>query len=364
MMLRYGLTDTWRQDSFRKLTKKEFTFDNGRAGATSAVSRIDKFMISQSLEERGGRIEAAASVKKLSDHSPLIITIWGQHSAPNNPPCHFDIALLSDRKSRKEMLEAWVGIPPPNDLGLPAWLEAASDTVMRCNARLSKAKKHAKGMCVRTCSKKIQLAEIQLQRDPTNVEVRGILSDSQSKLAKIFQESVERNRHLSFSNWLRYGDTYSKSFFDFHGIGKKKTLMRELVTETWTITAQKDLTQYITNFYTRLYSSDAHSPGMAEAQAECWSNVPVEVTQETNASLIRDLTIRDILDAIKALPKGKAPGHDGIPMEFFHKYADEVAPTLLKAFTAMLNAGATSASINKGLITLIPKIGDRARLSN
>jgi hypothetical protein len=84
----------------------EFTYDNGRAGATSAVSKIDKFMVSQTLEERGGRIEAAALVKKLSNHSPLIITIWGQHNAPINPPRFFDIFLLSDEKSRQEMLEA------------------------------------------------------------------------------------------------------------------------------------------------------------------------------------------------------------------------------------------------------------------
>jgi len=113
------------------------------------------------------------------------------------------------------------------------------------------------------------LAEIQLQRDPSNQEVRGILSDLQNKLAEVFQESVERNRHLSSSNWLRYGDTCSKSFFDFHQVGKKKTILRELVTETGTITAQKDLFQYITNFYARLYSSDAHSPGTTKAQAKC-----------------------------------------------------------------------------------------------
>jgi hypothetical protein len=34
-------------------------------------------MVSQTLEERGGRIEVAASVRKLTDHSPLVITIWG-----------------------------------------------------------------------------------------------------------------------------------------------------------------------------------------------------------------------------------------------------------------------------------------------
>jgi len=51
-------------------------------------------------------------------------------------------------------------------------------------------------------------------------------------------------------------------------------------------------------------------------------------------------------------------------MEFFHEYAEEVAPTLLQAFMAMLNSGRTSTSINKGLITLIPKTEDRARLNN
>jgi hypothetical protein len=51
-------------------------------------------------------------------------------------------------------------------------------------------------------------------------------------------------------------------------------------------------------------------------------------------------------------------------MEFYHELADEVAPFLLSAFTAMLSAGSTSAYINKGLITLIPKAGDRARLGN
>ncbi len=101
-----------------------------------------------------------------------------------------------------------------------------------------------------------------------------------------------------------------------------------------------------------------------EAQTECWTSVPVKVTQDINASLTKDLTVRNILDAIKALPKGKAPGHDSVPMEFFHEYAEEVAPTLLQAFTAMLNSGTTPASINKGLITLIPKTGDQVRFSN
>ncbi len=43
---------------------------------------------------------------------------------------------------------------------------------------------------------------------------------------------------------------------------------------------------------------------------------------------------------------------------------DEIAPTLLRAFKAMLAQGRTSPHINKGVITLIPKSGDHSKLRN
>jgi hypothetical protein len=243
-------------------------------------------------------------------------------------------------------------------------LEAATNRVTQCNRCLAKEKKRAQGTQIRTCSKNIQLAEIQLQRDPTNEEVRNILFDSQSKLAEVFQDLVERNRHLSASNWLRYEDTCSKTFFDFHRVGKKRTLLRELEIEGGTVTGQNDLTQYITENYMRLYSSDAHTLGTEEEQARCWTRVLTKVTRDTNENLTRNLTLNEIHKAISTLPKGKAPRHDDLPIEFFHECAEEITPTLFQAFTSMLNTGRTSASINKGLITLIPKAGDQTKLSN
>jgi hypothetical protein len=164
--------------------------------------------------------------------------------------------------------------------------------------------------------------------------------------------------------WSRYGDTCSKAFFDFHHIGKKKTLLQELETEEGIIGGQSDLALYISGFYAKLYTSDATTPGTREAQEECWKNVPVKVSSAMNEMFIQDLSLKDITDVIRALPKGRAPGHDGIPMEFFQEFEAEIAPTLLHACLAMLRTGATSPFINKGIITLIPKSGDRAKLNN
>ncbi len=158
-----------------------------------------------------------------------------------------------------------------------------------------------------------------------------------------------RNRHLSSANWLRYEDTCSKAFFDFHRIGKKKTLLRELETKSETIMGQNDLTHYITDYYTHFYTSDAFAPGTTEAQEHYWHSVLTKVMGDMNSDLIKNLTLPEIFGAICALPK-----HDGVPMEFFHECAQEVGQDLLQAFTAMLSEGATSIFINKGLITLIP----------
>jgi len=140
--------------------------------------------------------------------------------------------------------------------------------------------------------------------------------------------------------------------------------LRVLETENGPVTSQSDLSHYVTDFYERLYSSKVHVFGTQEAQEGCWDNVPVRVASETNVCLTKSLMLEEILKAIHALPKGKAPGHDGIPMEFFQECVNEVAPTLLKAFTTMLDMGEASTSINKGLITLIPKSGDHSKFGN
>jgi hypothetical protein len=85
---------------------------------------------------------------------------------------------------------------------------------------------------------------------------------------------------------------------------------------------------------------------------------------ETNNDLTKDLSLKDILDAISSLPKGKVLGCDGIPTKFFQECAREIAPTLIKAFTNMFNLRETSTQIKKGIITLIPKSREHSKLSN
>jgi len=114
------------------------------------------------------------------DHSPLLISIWGQATDIGNPARYFDTSLLEEAEGKAALLQAWAGDTPTpsNDQGWAPWLEAAIGRVMSCNNHLTKAKKQLRGAMIRTHTKKIQLAEAQLQGDLTNEGVRDILSDS------------------------------------------------------------------------------------------------------------------------------------------------------------------------------------------
>jgi hypothetical protein len=88
------------------MSKKAYTFDNRRSGANSAVSRINKFMVSQDLDSRGGRIESTISIKKFLDHSPLLMSMWGQATDTGNPARYFDTSLLEEVEGKVTLLQA------------------------------------------------------------------------------------------------------------------------------------------------------------------------------------------------------------------------------------------------------------------
>ncbi len=195
LTLQYGLMDTWTFDSFKKMTKKDYTYDNGRVGPGLAIFKIDKFLVSHELESKGGRIEAAPSIRRISDHSPLVMTIWGHTSAPHTTAPYFDTSLLREEESKIALLEAWEGTEPPpsHDTEWLGWLEAATHRVLKCNTRLAKEKKCTKGARTKAFQQKICLAEIQLQRHPRDEAVKNIFSVAQGHLADSLQEHVARN---------------------------------------------------------------------------------------------------------------------------------------------------------------------------
>ena len=81
-------------------------------------------------------------------------------------------------------------------------------------------------------------------------------------------------------------------------------------------------------------------------------NLP-KLNQEEIENL--NITSTEIETAIRNLPTNKSPGPDGFTAEFYHKFREELTPTLFKLFQKIAEEGKLPNSYYEATIILIPK---------
>ena len=83
-----------------------------------------------------------------------------------------------------------------------------------------------------------------------------------------------------------------------------------------------------------------------------------------NETLKAQLTEVEVFAALKDLPTGKAPGRDGLPVEFFVKCWDWTCDDLMEVFNEAVNSKTLCEELNTGLLCLLPKGGCKTNLKN
>ncbi|KAL2085077.1 hypothetical protein ACEWY4_018397 [Coilia grayii] len=119
-------------------------------------------------------------------------------------------------------------------------------------------------------------------------------------------------------------------------------------------TSPSDINNTFKIFYEHLYSSES-TADRSEIKAFL-NNLDLPVLSSDQKHLLdRPITVTEILDVIKSLPTGKAPGPDGFTAEFYKCYACELAPLMLDMYMDSLDKGQLPPTLSQALIVLILK---------
>ena len=94
-----------------------------------------------------------------------------------------------------------------------------------------------------------------------------------------------------------------------------------------------------------------------DTREEVWSHVPLVVTSDMSASLLRPFTDIELRAAVAALDASSCPGDDGLTRQFFLEYWELLHRPLLLGLQQMFDTGSMPPSMTSGLIALIPKGG-------
>ena len=171
-----------------------------------------------------------------------------------------------------------------------------------------------------------------------------ILTDSKTRGAILRSKSLFHEQN----------EKSSKFFLNLEKkIGENNTV-KKLVKENATLTSTKDILTEIHSFYSGLFERKIN-----KTKNQCKTfldnlDIPV-ISEEHRQNCEKELCIDDLEESLKSMSAGKSPGNDGLTIEFYKFFWNEVKTTLFDSYKHSQRVGELSTSQRQAIIKLIEK---------
>ena len=195
-----------------------------------------------------------------------------------------------------------------------------------------------------------------------NLSAMNVVQTIQRINLKIEELRNELNKHLEYIargailrskvNWYVYGEHCTSYFCSLEKSRSKNKQMRATKRHDGTIT--KNTTEILrlqSAFYENLYTSD---PSIKFCQE---NKDNIRITPEQKITTESPITLDEIGQAIKQMPRHKSPGADGIPVDFYKVFWIKLKDRMLKLFNYCFKVNRMHTTARQGIISIIPKKG-------
>lgn len=205
-----------------------------------------------------------------------------------------------------------------------------------------------------------------LENDILHFQNLAQFSNNQDLLDKLFKQKTKlsdllglktqgalvRSRYQSVNEM----DAPSKYFFNLEKKNGQKRMIHNLKSETGALLSDPvDIRKRAFSFYATLYTSEYREDMVAEQSF--FEGLP-QVSDLSNEMLCGVITLEEVQKALQSMETGKAPGLDGLPMDFYKSFWTDLKEDLLEVLNDSLAGGLMPVSCRRAVLTLLPKKGD------
>ena len=155
----------------------------------------------------------------------------------------------------------------------------------------------------------------------------------------------------SQAKWYNEGEKNTKYFYNLEKSRSNAKGMDAILQENGEIERNPDkILNMQSKFYQKLYTAQETS------KFDFTNSQKLVIPEEINEEMKGEMTIDEIRKAIKSMNRNRAPGLDGLTVEFYIVFFAKIENCLLKAINqAFSQTGSLHYSAMRGLISLIPK---------
>ena len=167
----------------------------------------------------------------------------------------------------------------------------------------------------------------------------------------LIDAQLRKSMLKSRRDWLEYGEKNTKYFFNLEKARYKKKNRYSLVDSKGKLcTNPKDILSIQDEFYSNLYRSRELKVDSNYIQSANLS----KLSDEEGQGMGRPITKQEIKQVIWQLKKNKAPGNDGLTVEFYKYFWDEIHGILFRMYDEVMEKG-FEISQRRGIISLLEK---------
>lgn len=339
-------------DCFKIMHPREegFTWVSGDG---TRASRIDYF-----LTRDCPPTDARLTPVFFSDHTVLSCTL----SLPSGATVgsglwKLNCSLLDDEfltRHYREQYKEWQTLQDFFDTRAQWWemVKTKTRTFFRWAGRRKKKKQNR---CMMGLQKRLQrYFKLNQQGMDFNEEIKQIKREM-SLLAEIKSKGVIlRSRERE----IEEGEKCTRYFFK-KILNKNHSIFKLRKENEDTVESKEGINQVVEEFYEHLFKEKLIC---TDTMADVLSFINKTVNH--NGLLTQDFTLLELHKSILSFKKGKSPGEDGLPVEFYLTFWDILAPDLLTVFSEFERLDRLPDSFRTGIVTLLHKQKDRTDLRN
>lgn len=174
------------------------------------------------------------------------------------------------------------------------------------------------------------------------------------ELDRLYTDLAKGAYVRSRSKWLEKGEKNSNYFFALEKRNQKRNNISAIKIDDKETQNSADIKRHVENFYKNIYVSKAQPEACDPFIQSIKEFIPV-ISEQFRVHCDQPFTKVEMEMAMKSLTKGRAPGSDGLPVEFYHHFWNILEPPLFDALNQCIARNEMSATMKQGLICLIPK---------
>jgi hypothetical protein len=188
------------------------------------------------------------------------------------------------------------------------------------------------------------------------------LEEAKRNLKEILEYKGEGARVRSRVNWHEEGENSSSYFFNLEKRNAKdKAWERILDTKGNMLTGIQNILETQVNFYSELYKSQIHEQ---IGNDKFLDSIDRKLNSNINTVLEKEISMKELGEALKKMKINKSPGPDGIVTEFYKFYWQEIGNDLTEVFQNSFKSENLPQSQYLAAIRLVFKKGQRENLKN